>query len=70
MKLSGFYIAASIVSTAAFAPPNSVVRRKCACVEISQPSDNEARFPTQLGMFDQLSSALTEVAQNFGGKQR
>jgi hypothetical protein len=25
---------------------------------------------TRLGMFDQLSSALTEVARNFGGKQR
>ena len=25
---------------------------------------------TSLGMFDQLSSALTEVARNFGGKQR
>lgn len=69
MKLSGLYISASIVSlTAAFAPPNSVVPRKCAFSEISQPS--EARCPSQLGMFDQLSSALTEVAQNFGGKQR
>jgi len=69
MKLSGIYISASIVGlAAAFAPPNSVVRRNGACPEIAQSI--EARCPTQLGMFDQLSSALTEVAQNFGGKQR
>ena len=78
------YIVASLAIATAFSP--SFIVHKNSAIVSSTTHHHNANFlgrqhslqdkqrcnsSTSLNMmFDQLSSALTEVAQNFGGKQR
>lgn len=62
-----------LVSSRVAVHPASTNRRSDALTAAGSGRGRYGRdgaSPTQLDMFDQLSSALTEVAQNFGGKQR
>lgn len=74
---------ASLAASTAFSPPSFVAHRNGAAMSrLSAPrhrrvtdaavaTRRDGAGGTRLDMmFDQLSSALTEVAQNFGGKQR
>jgi hypothetical protein len=77
-------LVASLALASAFTSPSSpstlfVDRHRCAnngnnhhgvVVVVGGGGRGTTAATTSLGMFDQLSSALTEVARNFGGKQR
>lgn len=83
LALSVEYIAVSLALTTAFSPSFVVHKNGAAISRIAERNDAlvGSRQQSHLHrggkssirlemMFDQLSSALTEVAQNFGGKQR
>lgn len=86
IALSFECLAASLALTTAFSPSFVVHKNGAAISRMSTTTARHHRVggaalagrhgrvassTTRLDMmFDQLSSALTEVAQNFGGKQR
>ncbi|KAL9191265.1 hypothetical protein ACHAXT_000971 [Thalassiosira profunda] len=75
-------LAASLAVAAAFSPSFVAHKNGAAMTQVAsrrpllhrplapRPSGSRASSSRLDMMFDQLSSALTEVAQNFGGKQR
>ena len=82
LALSVEYIAVSLALTTAFSPSFVVHKNGAAISRMAERNDpfvgrqqshlhrgGKSSIRLEM-MFDQLSSALTEVAQNFGGKQR